>query len=518
MLAILARASCDLKVLAMLELSGVSKWFGSFRALHAVDFNIAPGEVVALVGANGAGKSTLMKVLGGLYADADYVGTLEGAPLDLSSPAAALNAGVGIVYQEIDLAPNLTVAENMLLGREPSTKFPFGVRRMLREQLNARATQILKELDIGVLEPRAVVGRLPIEIRQIAQVAKVLSLDSKVVVFDEPTARLSADGRTQLFSVIDKLRRAGKMVVFVSHFLEEVFAIADRVVVLRDGRLAGNHRTKDIDVSALIKMMVGEISIREGKTRVPRGETLMAVDSLSAEPAFRMVSFAVHSSEVLGITGIIGSGRHELFRSLIGQRPATGSVKIGGVEISRSSVANVVGPHLGFVPEDRKLEGLVPRLPIKDNLALPWLKKLSSFGLVRSRKVEQRAAGLIERLRLVCSSSYQPVSELSGGNQQKVLLGRWLNSDVPVVLLESPTVGVDIAGKEEIRQLVRTIAREGMGVVVSTDDLWELENLTDRILVMRKGEIRSQFQTDSMSHAGLLISLTGVGLAPPTHH
>ena len=494
----------------MLELRGVSKWFGRFRALDSVDFTVAPGEVVALVGANGAGKSTLMKVLGGLYPDAHYSGSLDGRPLALSSPAAALAAGIGVVFQEIDLVPNFTVAENMLLGREPTAGAALGVRLLRRRELANRARQVLREVGLEGLDPNAAIATLPIEMRQMAQVAKVLALNSRVVIFDEPTARLSAEGRTRLFSVIDQLRSAGKMVVFISHYLEEVFGIADRVTVLRDGSLAGDHRIRDLDVPGLIKMMVGDVPHRVSDHASPPGERALTVRNLSSEPHFRAIDLDVRAFEVLGVTGIIGSGRHEMIRSIIGENQAVGSVKVGGKEMSRNAVAKVVGRHVGFVPEDRKLDGIIADLSISRNLGLPWLKQLSIAGVVQQSRVRRRAIELIQRLRLVCSSPSQPVGELSGGNQQKAVLGRWLGADMPVVLLEAPTVGVDVAGKEEIRQLVRSLAAGGMAVVVSTDDLWELEQITDRILVMVRGELTAEFQTKTTRRADLLAALTGV--------
>jgi ABC-type sugar transport system ATPase subunit len=493
----------------MLSLRGVSKDFGGFRALDSVDLEVAPGEVVALVGANGAGKSTLIKVLGGLYPDARYRCTIESREVALSSPTSAIAAGIGIVHQEIDLSPNLTVAENMLLGHEPTTRLPLGFALLRRRELETRAEQILS--DIGFVELRAgdKVVRLPIEMRQLVQVARILALDAKVVVFDEPTARLSAQGRARLFSVIEKLRGAGKMIVLVSHYLEEVFAAADRVVVLRDGRMVKACAIGELDMPGLIKHMLGDVVIDRRQHDERRGEATLRARGLTSEPHFRGVNFEARSFEVLGLTGIVGSGRHELIRSLIGAHPAKGDVEIAGKPIARESPAQVVGRHLGFAPEDRKADGIFADLSIGDNLGLPWLRALSTAGVVSDSRVRQRAVALIERLRIACSSRSQPAGQLSGGNQQKVVLGRWFGSRLPVVILESPTVGVDVAGKQEILRLVRTLARDGMAVVVSTDDQWELEQLTDRILVMVRGEIRKEFETSSMSRDDLMSCLAG---------
>ena len=495
----------------MLGLRGVTKAFGKFRALDSVDFHVAPGEVVALVGANGAGKSTLTKVLAGLYPDADYSGELDGRPLHLSSPNAALEAGIAVVYQEIDLVPEFTVAENMFLGREPTAGGDVGLRWVRRNELRDRAGEILSAAGLSMLDPEAKVADLAIEMRQMVQVAKALACNSRVVVFDEPTARLSMEGRTRLFAVIERLRREGRMVVFVSHHLEEVFAIADRVVVLRDGRLVGDRRASELDVSTLIAMMVGSVRSAPVERSVEFGKTLMTVRNLSSEPYFRNIDFSVSAFEVLGVAGLIGSGRQELIRALIGRQEATGSIEIEGEEILGATTAAIVGRRIGFVPEDRKRDGILPLLSIRDNMGLPWLKELSRLLLVSKARVRSRAAELIGSLKVRCSSASQEIAELSGGNQQKVVLGRWFGCATPVVVLEAPTVGVDVAGKEEIRRLVHSLAQRGVAVIVSTDDLWELEQLTDRILVIGRGDLKAEFHSKSMRHADLFAAVTGLG-------
>jgi ABC-type sugar transport system ATPase subunit len=328
-------------------------------------------------------------------------------------------------------------------------------------------------------------------------------------VFDEPTARLNPDGRRRVFAAIAHLRAAGRMVVFISHYLEEVFQVADRVVVLRDGQVVGNRPAAGLDVAALTGMMVGDIAAGPADDPPPAGEAALEVRELMAEPYFRNVSFAVRVGEVVGIAGIVGSGRHQMIRSLIGERAARGSVRVAGEEIGGLAPARVIGRALGFVPEDRQADGIIRDLSIAQNLCLPWLREVSRGGLVNRRRMGRRAEGLIAQLRLVCSSAWQPVGALSGGNQQKALLGRWFGRPIPVVLLEAPTVGVDVAGKAEIRRLVRTLAKSGTAIVVSTDDLWELERLTDRILVMVRGELVGEFETRFMRHADLLASLGG---------
>lgn len=493
----------------MLDLRDVSKLFGKFKALDCVDFRVEPGEVVALVGANGAGKSTLMKVLAGLYPDAEYSGSLDGRPLDLSSPASARRAGIGVVYQEIDLVPQFTVTENMYLGREPMTSSVLGVRTMRKGEIKTRAKQILRKMDLAELDPGAPVASLSIEMRQMAQIAKVLALDSSVVLLDEPTARLSAEGREKLFSVIGQLKAAGKMLVFVSHYLEEVFAVADRVVVLRDGRRVGDHFARDLNIRKLVRLMVGDLKALPPSNVSSRGETVLAIEGLSSKPHFENINFNVTASEIVGVTGIIGSGRHEMIRSLISERATLGSVKIGGCEIANRTVSEVVGKYIGFVPEDRMRDGIIPDRSVIENLSLPWLRDLALPGIVPQMKVRARAQTLIAKLRLVCSSPSQAVGELSGGNQQKAVLGRWLNSNLPVAVLEAPTVGIDVAGKVEIRQLIRSLAEGGMSVVISTDDIWELEEITDRVLVMVRGEIAAEFQTSAMRRADLLSAVAG---------
>jgi ABC-type sugar transport system ATPase subunit len=496
----------------MLSLHGVTKWFGSFCALDSVDFRVGPGEVVGLVGANGAGKSTLIKILGGVYPDARYSGSLDGQPLSLTSPSAALEAGIAVVHQEIDLVPRFTVAENMFLGREPIAETPLGLIFLRPTELKRRADRILDDAGLSGLDPSAIAGDLPMEMRQMVVVARALACQSRVVILDEPTARLSRVGRARLFAMIKKLRQVGKMLVFVSHHLEEVFGVADRVAVLRDGRLVADQPTSEFDVATLVAKMIGVPPGVAQRVRPQFGSPVMTVTGLTSPHHFHDVSFVVRSSEVLGVTGMIGSGREELIRSLIGRHPATGSIRIAGQEILGLPTAAIVGKQLGFAPEDRKRDGIIPLLSVKKNMGLPWLKSLVTRLFVKTREVEARATELISRLTVICSSPEQEIGNLSGGNQQKVILGRWFGCEAPVVVLESPTIGVDIAGKEEIRRLVRSLAERGVGVVVSTEDMWELEQLTDRVLVIFKGRLKEEFQSIAMKHADLLASVTGVAI------
>jgi ABC-type sugar transport system ATPase subunit len=496
----------------MLSLQGVTKWFGSFCALDSVDFKVSPGEVVGLVGANGAGKSTLIKILGGIHPDAQYSGSLDGQPLTLTSPSAALEAGIAVVHQEIDLVPRFTVAENMFLGREPTSEAFLGVTWLRRAELKRRAERILKEAGLSDLDPAAIAGDLPMEMRQMVVVAKALACESRVVVFDEPTARLSPDGRARLFVMIERLRRSGKMQIFVSHHLEEVFGVADRVTVLRDGRLVADQPTGEFTIASLITKMIGAAPSAARMAPPQFGPPVMTVTSLSSPNHFHDISFVVRSSEVLGVTGIIGSGRPEMIRSLIGQHPATGSIKLNGREVLGLPTPALIGQQVGFAPEDRKRDGIIPHLSVEKNISLPWLKSPVKRLFVKKRDIERRARELISRLRVICSSPEQEIRNLSGGNQQKVILGRWFGSELPVVVLESPTIGVDIAGKEEIRRLVRSLAERGVGVVVSTDDIWELEQLTDRVLVIFKGRLKEELQSAAVKHTDLLASVTGVAM------
>jgi ABC-type sugar transport system ATPase subunit len=350
------------------------------------------------------------------------------------------------------------------------------------------------------------------EMRQMVVVARALASDSRVVILDEPTARLSPDGRARLFAMIERLRQAGKMLVFVSHHLEEIFGVAHRVAVLRDGRLVADQPKSEFDIATLVAKMIGVPPSVAKRVRSQFGSPVMTVTGLSSPHHFHDVSFVVRSSEVLGITGMIGSGRQEMIRSLIGQHPATGSIRMDGQEVLGLPTAAIVGKQVGFAPEDRKRDGIIPLLSVKKNMSLPWLKWLVTRLFVKTREVEARARELISRLTVICSSPEQEIGNLSGGNQQKVILGRWFGCDAPIVVLESPTIGVDIAGKEEIRQLVRSLAERGVGVVVSTEDMWELEQLTDRVLVIFRGRIKEEFQSIAMKHADLLASVTGVSI------
>ena len=500
----------------MLEMSGIRKHFGATIALDGVDFAISPGEVHALLGENGAGKSTLMKVLGGLYpSDAGEI-TLDGEVLDLSDPKAALNAGIGMVYQEFDLAPDLSVAENILLGHETSQRIRrLPVSYLSRRQLKEQASSLLAEYGFDDLAPGQRVGNLPVGARQLTQVSKALALDSRVVVFDEPTARLTSHERERLFKVIRRLADAGKMIVFISHYLEEVLEISDRVTVLRDGRSVAEERASELSIEDLTRLMVGhdnlsDVAVSSDRRPVQGDDIVFEVDGLTSEPHFRDISFQVRAGEIFGIAGIIGSGRHELTRALIGALKSSGRIRLATNELHLRNPAQAVREGIGFVPEDRRLEGVVPDRTIEQNLSLAWLDQVASFGVLRGRKIRQRATDLIKRTGVRCSGPSQPVWQLSGGNQQKVVLGRWFGADVPVVVMEAPTVGVDIVATEEIHNQIRELASAGRAIIISSDDLRELEHVADRIMIMVRGNVTQTLDAHSASHDQFLGAL-GVG-------
>ncbi|XNL73858.1 sugar ABC transporter ATP-binding protein [Actinomadura madurae] len=476
----------------MLEMRNISMRFGSNQVLGNVDLTVESGRIHALCGANGAGKSTLMKVLGGLYPSAEGTISLDGVETRLHTPRQALLAGIGMVYQEFDLVPSLSGAANILLGHNTTRRLVPGLRYFSRGALQRQAERLSARyrFDVPLTRP---VEELTVGARQLIQVLKVLAQDSRVVVFDEPTARLTATERAALFAVMRRLAGEGRSVIFISHYLEEVLEISDHVTILRDGRNVFDAPAASVTTAQISLHMVGhEVEKREFSRNTPGG-VVLKVDKLSCRPHFSGVDFEVRAGEVVGLTGIVGSGRQQLVRALVGEAKSAGTVSLNGVPVSTRSPQSVVGRGIGFVPEDRRLEGIVPDRSIESNVILGTLSTVSRAGFVDRKEARRRAADVIDVLSVRCTGPGQPVSQLSGGNQQKVLLGRWLEGKSDALVLESPTVGVDVVASDEIHHHIRRLAGQGKAVLVSTDDLEELERIADRILVMVRGRIVAEF-------------------------
>lgn len=491
----------------LLTMRGVRKSFAAGEVLHGVDLTLYRGEIHALVGQNGAGKSTLMKVLGGVYAD--YAGEvlIEGRPLHFVSPRAALDHGVAVIYQDFALVPDLSVADNIALGREPEAR----IRGLLDHRgIRARSAQEAKVLGID-LPMDAPVRRLGVAEQQLTEVVKALSRHAQILVMDEPTARLSPAERDRLFEIMRRLKTSGVGIVYISHFLEEVFAVADRVTVLRDGLVVATRRCSELDLRQLAALMVGTALVSairvDRSSPIGGGAVLELTDFVVAgRPPLSLV---LAPGEVLGVAGLVGSGRSRLARAMVGAAAARGRLQLDGVSRHFRSPADAARAGVLLLPEDRKRDGLVLPSSVASNTVLTALgRSLSRWGFVRQVARRRLVANLIERFHILPPVPERTVRTLSGGNQQKVLLARAFAARARVLILDQPTAGVDVGAKVEIYEQVVALARSGVGVVLISDDLDELLLLADRILVMRAGRAAGVEEAASLSRTQLLEAIT----------
>ncbi|MDQ0391891.1 sugar ABC transporter ATP-binding protein [Labrys monachus] len=462
---------------------GVTKSFPGVLALDNVDFDVRAGEVTALLGENGAGKSTLIKLMAGFYAPDRGDITVDGVPLH-ADPAAAHRIGIATIHQDAHLVPAMTVAENIMLGRWPTRCGLVSVNRQRQRALDALARVAPH------LAPSTLAGRLSPADQQLIEIARAISEDSKVLVMDEPTTSLSPPEIDRLFAVVNDLKAKGLGIVFVSHWLEEVFRIADRVTVLRDGRLVGSRPIAELDHDKVIRMMVGR-EVRETVADArPIGDVVLSVRHLERENVLSDISFEVRAGEIVGMSGLVGAGRSELAACIFGiDRYDSGAVEIAGTQIPPNDPKAAIEAGVGLVPEDRRRQALVSLLSVRTNVTLSLLERLTHWGFLSISREERIADREIKALAVKTPSSSTRVSALSGGNQQKVVLARWLARNPKVLILDEPTKGIDVGAKSEISELVLRLARGGMGILLISSELPEILSLSDRVLVMRSGRI-----------------------------
>jgi ABC-type sugar transport system ATPase subunit len=497
-------------VAPVLTMHHISKRFPGVHALDDVDFEVRPGEVHALLGENGAGKSTLIKIMAGVHAQDDGVYLVDGERVEPGSPRAAHASGVSVVFQELSQVESLSVAENVFFGRLPKTRYGT----VDRSTLHRETTRLLHVVGLSI-DPAARLGFLSVAQRQLVEIAKALSMDAKVIAMDEPTSALSYAEIETLFALVGRLTEQGVGIVYVSHKLDELFRICDRITVLRDGRKVGEERTGDVTREQLVRLMVGRrldsLFPRVERT-VADGPALLEVHGLTSA-MIRDITFSVRAGEVVGFSGLMGSGRTELARALFGLDRATGQVLLGGRSVPRGSSAKAAGRGIGYVPEDRKEHGLILVSTIRDNITLTILRRLSRGGQVNRARERGVARDVIERLRIKARSAEQQVAALSGGNQQKVTLARWLvKEDLKVLILDEPTRGVDVNSKAEIYRLVATIAKRGVAVVVMSSEMPELLSLCDRICVLRDGVLVDEYDHADVTQEKLMTAAIGHAL------
>ncbi len=466
-----------------LVMRGVHKRFGGVVALDGAELEARPGEILGLCGENGAGKSTLLKILAGVYAHGSFDGelVLEGAPLTLRSTAEARAAGIAIVHQELMLVPEMTVAENLMLGREPR-RFGF----VDGATLEAAAAALLARFGEDAIDVRAPVHTLGIGLQQVVEIVRALGDDARVLVLDEPTAALTGDEAARLFATLKRLAAGGTTCIYVSHRMDELFALCDRITVLRDGKTVGTVVARESSGAEVVRMMIGRevaVSRQPSAVRSEDSRTRLQVRGLSVDGALRDVSFDVRAGEVVGLAGAMGSGRTALLSTLFGcaNTNVHGEVRVDGDVVTLDSPRAAIAAGFALVPEDRKGRGLVLDLTVAENLALP-------LAIADRERAELNARARIDELH-IRGRADSPVATLSGGNQQKVVLGKWLHAPPRLLLLDEPTRGVDVGAREEIYGLVAALCARGVAVVVASSDLPELQRLADRILVLRAGRV-----------------------------
>jgi ABC-type sugar transport system ATPase subunit len=493
----------------VVRLMGIRKSFGSTQAVANVDLEIFAGEVHALVGENGAGKSTLMRILAGLFPE--YEGRIEvaGHETRITSVRQAKHLGVALVHQELSLVPELSVAENIVLGQEPSSVIPGFISRKKSQE---HAAALLKEMGIAI-DPKMKVAKLSVAIRQLVEIAKGLSTKPKVLILDEPTSSLTAPEIKELFRVVRRLLERGTAVVYISHKLDEIFELADRITILRDGAKVASGLKEKWNEADLICAMVG----RDCSTLFPHShapdlkDVVLEVDGLSRPDAFQNVSFKLHQGEVLGIYGLIGAGRTELSESLFGLEPAQGGhIKIFGQSVRVKHAWDAKRLGVALVPEDRRGRGLVLIHSVAKNLTLPVLEHLSALGFVRRGRESLEVARVLKDFSITAASASIAVETLSGGNQQKVVIGKWLLRPPRILVLDEPTRGIDVGAKAEIYSLIDKLAGQGMAIIFISSELPEVMGMSDRVLVMREGDIAGEFSRDKISAERLGAAAAGV--------
>jgi ABC-type sugar transport system ATPase subunit len=489
--------------LPFLEIRGLSRRFPGVEALSAVDLDARLGEVHALVGANGAGKSTLMNILAGVLPASRGEIRLGGAAFRPESPRVAQARGVSTVYQELSLVPQRSVAENIFLGREPANR--LGV--VDRKRLHGATRELLERYNLP-LEAEAPVEKLSVAQQQLVEVARALSVDAQVLILDEPTAVLSLHEQDNLFAIIARLRQAGLLILYVSHRLAEIFAIADRVTVLRDGRKVATLETKETTQAELVRLMIGhEVRERLPLPAVADGPPLLEITYRTERGRS---AFALRRGEILGLAGFVGAGRSHLARALAGLgEPGEVDLAMEGQPQRFRAPADAIAEGLLYVAEDRKREGLFANLSVLANTTAAALPMFSRAGLVRSGAERERAGAMLQSLRLIAQSLDVPVSELSGGNQQKVVLARALMRTPKILVCDEPTRGVDVGAKDEIYGILTRLAAEGVGIIVISSEVKELLMLTHRILVMRDRVVVAAFETPVTSEDEVLLAATG---------
>ena len=490
----------------ILEMRGISQIFPGVKALDGVDIALYPGQVTALIGENGAGKSTLVKILTGIYRPNEGEILIDGKPIAFANAQDAIDAGVTAIHQETVLFDELTVGENIFLGHAPRTRFGL----IDWKTINQRSRQLLAELESNI-DPTIRLKDLSIAQRHLVAIARALSVEARIVIMDEPTAALSRKEIDDLFRIVEGLKRQGKAILFISHKFDELYEIAENYAVFRDGKMVGSGALKATPQDEIVRLMVGR-DVHDVFPKVPAriGGTVLAVEGYCHDTEFHDISFDLKKGEILGVYGLIGAGRSELCQSLFGiTTPASGRLALDGREIAIRTPADAIAAGIVYVPEERGRHGLALEMPIYQNMSLPSLARTSARGFLKAINELALARKYAERLDLRAAALSVPVGTLSGGNQQKVVIGKWLATQPKVIILDEPTKGIDIGSKAAVHGFISELAGEGLSIIMISSELPEILGMSDRVLVMHEGLMAGLYDRDGLTAETLVRAATG---------
>lgn len=489
-----------------IEMTGIMKSFGTNQVLDNAGFFLRDGEVHALMGENGAGKSTLMKILTGVYTRDGGIVKVNGQEVNYSNPQEAETAGIVFIYQELNVMFDLTVEENLFMGKEITKGFGICDKKAMR----AKAEEVLERMGVSI-PVDTVMSDLSVGQQQMIEICKALLVDAKVIIMDEPTAALTQSETAALFEVIENLKKRGVSIVYISHRMEEIFELCDRITVLRDGQYIDTCEIKDITMDDVVKMMIGrEIGERYPSRNHSVGKTVFEVKGLSRKGAFNDVSFTVGAGEVLGVSGLMGAGRTEIMQAVFGYLPAdSGEILIDGQPVKIKNPMDAMKAGIGFITEDRKVEGLMLDKTIRENIALANLGTISGSGVISKAKEKSLISRGIEEFKIRCFGTEHECGNLSGGNQQKVVLAKWIYTEPKILILDEPTRGVDVGAKKEIYNVINDMARKGVAIIMVSSELPEILGMSDRVMVVREGDVRGILNIENASQESIMTLATG---------
>ena len=489
-----------------IEMRGIDKSFGSNQVLKQAGFTLESGEVHALMGENGAGKSTLMKILTRVYTKDAGTVLVDGKEVNYKNPQEAEKAGIVFIYQELNVMFDLTVEENLFMGKEIHGKFGICDKKAMQK----KAQEALNILGVNI-SPKTVMAELSVGQQQMVEICKALMADAKVIIMDEPTAALTQSETVALFKVIESLRKKGVSMVYISHRMEEIFELCDRITVLRDGSYIGVKNIPETNMNEIVKMMIGrEIGERYPSRNVKIGKEVLKVKELTRKGTFHDVNFSVRAGEVLGVSGLMGAGRTEIMQAIFGNLSyESGTIEIDGKEVKISNPRQAMEHGIGFITEDRKTEGLMLDKSIRENISLCNLRRISKSSVISREAEKNMVAEAIKDLHIKCFGSYHECNNLSGGNQQKVVLAKWILTNPKILILDEPTRGVDIGAKKEIYSIINKLAAQGVAIIMVSSELPEVLGMSDNIMVVREGEVRGIISYEEANQERVMTLATG---------